>query len=818
MSKRVIDVATGEEIFVPDAQAADGIQRGWYKPTDTQVFTDPHTGIDMETDSPESLRERGYLPEDLQTNIAASEQARKEREHGGLGSQVLGGIEGVASAATMGATDAAARWLAPEYAERARERAEVGPGRTIGEAIGVLIPGAGVGRVGQIAREVTPLGRVAKWSEKAIEQGRRWRGYVGEGLVVGGFEGANEVVMSDDPVTVERLVSAVGTGAATGAGIGGAFAATHSVGAKLWARQLEKRMAQKTVEGASSDIASMSKAELKAARRAEADLIKNEAKAARDVELRRYQDEELLAEGNQIVEDVARYVDDEGRLFRVASDDIEGGSGMEAFSQYGARLKGARRKVRSHLNRRKVVAENPNVLRNALVEEEQVIDDLIRNKGAFTEKLAKQNVDMAKKIRNMKGVGATKTLKGSIAHRYGDWAGTPIKKKVAAEGIEVSAENLQAFHDALVGEEILKSQLRILDDIDAMKAENARIQKAIEDRRFRYKNPSTPKLIELDNIIENPASQRLDELDDAIAAADRPDGVIGMLVDKAAGMVPGGRAALAMFNRRAANAANDVAERSWKAAESAVKAAKKSAPSLVPLATKVLTEARLGPEEPPKKPRSLAEAYEARAEQIRQQVMMGPVGPVVTPMARKAIAENLMGVGQLDPLLADKMEAVAARQIEFLAAKLPKVPESQVMYGKAISRVPDMAMRKWARYVAAVIDPGGVEERVARGTVSPEDVEAMQTVYPARYEAYRDMLLEKLTELRETLPHQNRVALSLYSGVPVDPAMRPEILQVLQGNFADEPGTQGGMMAPVAAPQFGSISRPEGTPAQERMK
>ena len=34
-------------------------------------------------------------------------------------------------------------------------------------------------------------------------------------------------------------------------------------------------------------------------------------------------------------------------------------------------------------------------------------------------------------------------------------------------------------------------------------------------------------------------------------------------------------------------------------------------------------------------------------------------------------------------------------------------------------------MRTWARYVAAVEDPGGVEERLAAGTVTPEDAEKL---------------------------------------------------------------------------------------------
>jgi hypothetical protein len=92
----------------------------------------------------------------------------------------------------------------------------------------------------------------------------------------------------------------------------------------------------------------------------------------------------------------------------------------------------------------------------------------------------------------------------------------------------------------------------------------------------------------------------------------------------------------------------------------------------------------------------------------------------------------------------------------------------------------------------------------------------MRTVYPETFAQIQTRIIEKLPELRKTLPYNRRVALSIFSGVPVDPAMRPDILGVLQGQFESEPGTEGGTQQATPAPQFGSIEKPDPTPAQSR--
>jgi len=127
-------------------------------------------------------------------------------------------------------------------------------------------------------------------------------------------------------------------------------------------------------------------------------------------------------------------------------------------------------------------------------------------------------------------------------------------------------------------------------------------------------------------------------------------------------------------------------------------------------------------------------------------------------------------------------------------------------------------IRQFARYVAAVEDPGGVEERLADGTVTPEDAEAYREVYPERYFDLQRQIAERLPEIRESLPYKRRLALSIFTGQAADPAFDPRVLRVLQGQFAAEGGTEGGTEPKKAQANFGSVAKslPDPTPAQER--
>lgn len=318
-------------------------------------------------------------------------------------------------------------------------------------------------------------------------------------------------------------------------------------------------------------------------------------------------------------------------------------------------------------------------------------------------------------------------------------------------------------------------------------------------------------------ITAKPAAAAQGGLGDAIQ-----DAGMGYMLGAAAG-IPGlgtalaaGRVGMGLVKKLGADTAA-VAARGSKAIDTFLTVGAKVAPTARLMATKTLTNAAYGAtkDEPTRTPR-LADAFKARSSEIRNLTAPGPDGkPVMRMEARQQIADRLAPIRAADPVLADKIETNKAKAIEFLADKLPRKPDLPGMISDKW-QPSDMEMRTWARHVAAVEDPHSVIDRLADCSVTAEDAETMRAVYPEMYAEIQAQIMMQLGELRSNLPYARRLALSIFSDIPVDPALDPRVLAVLQESYANEEGTDGGATAPKAAPQFGSITKPQPTAAQER--
>lgn len=249
-------------------------------------------------------------------------------------------------------------------------------------------------------------------------------------------------------------------------------------------------------------------------------------------------------------------------------------------------------------------------------------------------------------------------------------------------------------------------------------------------------------------------------------------------------------------------------------------AAKASAPYVPVLATKTLAALRYGSSKRDKEPETLPELYKARTDEIKQLTAYDATGtPVLRPEVRQQIGAKLRPIAAVDPVMADRIETALAARIEYLSSIIPRRPDiAGIQTGPDKWQPSDMAMRSWARSAAAAEDPYAVLERAVHGAVTPEDARTMQAVHPEILADFTRQVTSQLPTLRETLPYDRQLSLSILTGVPVAAALDPKILKVLQGQFPDEPGSVGGTQAPKAVPQFGSISKSisQPTPAQSR--
>jgi hypothetical protein len=157
-------------------------------------------------------------------------------------------------------------------------------------------------------------------------------------------------------------------------------------------------------------------------------------------------------------------------------------------------------------------------------------------------------------------------------------------------------------------------------------------------------------------------------------------------------------------------------------------------------------------------------------------------------------------------VLADKLETLAVRKAEYIATTMPRRPDvGGLQIGPDNWKPSELEMRSWARTIRAVEDPDSVEARLAEGIITPEESAAYRAVYPERFALMQQAIFQAAPTLSKTLPMSKKLALSIFTGVPVTPTMQPNVFAVLQSTFTNEQGTDGGAHAPRPQPSFGAF-------------
>lgn len=769
---------SGRRVFVAPEALPDAVASGLYETPDADqaVTVEVRPGLVGQTTvgDLDAALAGGALPESEKTFRGRERAVRIEREHGGPIDTVKTFVESGLNEATLGLTGAVGELVGgEEYTERRLERQEANPiASKAGTAAGIIggtVGTGGAGTVGRIAR-ATPLGaattlgsRIARTGEGAsfaTKAGRAALGGAVEGGIVGVGQGVQQLTDTSDPLTWERAMSTIGSNFLTGATTGGAF----GVGGKILERGLSKarRALDEAAQGAAPGVAvadDLAKLDRQGLRVAEADELAR-IEAAR-VSQRAQVADELRAFRNEVKEN---------KLF-LATKNAEDAE-VRALAARSAK---ADKQLRNLIDNPKRLAKKPELAEAALQQQESALEELV-----------------------------TKHRDNLRAKFAGDTSGERLK---ALDFAETALERNRALQAKLT-------------DIAA---------KPTSDRLAAIANAA-------DALVSGGAKKTLPEqmLESTVfgvvtgAAAEQLPGPFGVLAPmigaKAAGAVSG------LVFKRMSKASGLVTQRTAKAVGAFLDASRKVAPAAPVIATKVLSSVAFAPSKKTdpdaanqertkeKKRRQLAELYRARTSELRSQVAIGEDGVTrMRPHARAAIAKRLDPIALVSPVLADQMEALAAKRIEFLASKMPRRPEVLGMaMGPDDWQPSDMQMRAWARYVAAAEDPGAIEERLAEGSVTPEDAEVMRELYPERLAELKRQIIMALPTLQKKLPYQRRLALSMLTGVAVDPALDPNILARLQASFVLEEGTDGGSHAPKPEPQFGSVSREALTPAQAR--
>lgn len=147
------------------------------------------------------------------------------------------------------------------------------------------------------------------------------------------------------------------------------------------------------------------------------------------------------------------------------------------------------------------------------------------------------------------------------------------------------------------------------------------------------------------------------------------------------------------------------------------------------------------------------------------------------------ITESLGDAPQVQQALSNQILKAG----QFLYAKMPKQEQGLSLTPQAHTWEPDPGeVIEFQRYVNAVTNPASVLENVASGTVTPQEVEVLQQLYPSTFDKLKQDIVQHAATLRQTLPYERRVMLSTILGVPVDNTLTNDFVTYMQQNVVPQ--------------------------------
>lgn len=178
-----------------------------------------------------------------------------------------------------------------------------------------------------------------------------------------------------------------------------------------------------------------------------------------------------------------------------------------------------------------------------------------------------------------------------------------------------------------------------------------------------------------------------------------------------------------------------------------------------------------------------AAAYRELGKRVRS--MQNPASDS-RQQARRTTGQAL----SVQPAMTASMDATIQRAADHLAPKFTSVGPDDADGMFAHVRRPHVSqedIRAIKAAVERVANPNSMLERAADGSLSLEDVEALQAVYPRIYDEMRQTVIDRLHEIEEMPRYADRMQLGILFDLPTDPSLEPEFIASMQQSAANAP-------------------------------
>ena len=122
---------------------------------------------------------------------------------------------------------------------------------------------------------------------------------------------------------------------------------------------------------------------------------------------------------------------------------------------------------------------------------------------------------------------------------------------------------------------------------------------------------------------------------------------------------------------------------------------------------------------------------------------------------------------------------------QYLVAQLPQDPLAAYAVGPTKSpwKASDMEMVRYLRKVDAINNPIQVIDRVADGTVTKDEVDAIKNVHPDVYKRLQNSLMGAIMDHGDSIPYARRVQLNLLFNIPTDYSLTPQFIAQMQAPY-----------------------------------
>lgn len=818
---------------VPPDQIAAALQSGQAFVDRTQpVHMVDDTGVPVRVDPGELDKAiaRGYAFEGSDTVNAR--QMRRERTTGGQLAATA--AEGAARGATLGLSDAALTGvLGDDYRQGALERRQVNPGvAAVGEVGGTLAAtlasGGLAGTLGAPARAMAGAGRLA---EGAAMSGARALGYEGATLAgrataralalgaAGGVEGAmygagqavSKAALEGTPVTAEKVVASMGEGALFGGLAGGALGAVGQLapaaGRALLrggeegavglgrasstlrerARELADTSALKALGARGSDLRRLGKT----AQRAEQEI----GEIGQEVLSYRFktgprQGEKLFqfaSKAEDFVDDLAHARGETGEALGALRGEVDNAirSNPELAPDLGGYLRRVDEEVLAPLR----ASASPTVRRQANRVEREL--SLLRERVQpqyEVDGLRFATAEDAAFATEVKGVPAVEVPPEPVSFADLDQFRRDLRSvfqppKPTSGGLPPPVPEHAQY---------LERAERILSDELDNAAESALAKMGRDPSEYSQLKEQFRNLRQAEDIAGKAALQDLGNR--AISPSDYATGMatglgalmsgnVGAMALGAAGTIAHklirerGRSVVALLADRVAKVDSQIGAAVPRLLGTA---AAPTARALMPTAL------------------SIGPRWEQLATAVREYQR--------DPQAAQArLAAPVRAYADDYPQLAGAVQQQIAKTYDFLSTKLPKpLTRAGASLTPELERTRYQAaeIAKFSRFARGAVSPQEVVKDLASGRVDRDGIEAIKTLYPETFSQLRSKVISEIGTLKEPLPFQRRMLLSLVFDFNGDASLDPAFTSAVQQAHAEQIQQEAAQQASMPPPQI----------------